>query len=95
MSEYLLVLPDIYLPPTVSKTTLIFIVHCTDKLKSHYISMNICYCCLLVSAVVVFVVVASGGDAAIAIVVIARYCLDVLSSPATQYKNKNYISSYN
>ena len=57
--------------------------------------MNICYCCFLVSVVVVFVVVASGGDAAIAIVVIARYCLDVLSSPAAQYKNKNYISSYN
>ena len=44
--------------------------------------MSICYCCLVV------VVVA----AAAAVAVIARCCLDVLSPPAAQYKNKGYIA---
>ena len=60
-------------------------VHCADRLKehSHYISMymSTCYCCLVVVVV-----------AAAAVAVIARCCLDVLSPPAAQYKNKDYVA---
>ena len=63
-------------------------VHCADRLKEHsyYISMYIstCYCCL--------VVVVAAAAAAAAVAVIARCCLDVLSPPAAQYKNKDYIA---
>ena len=50
--------------------------------------MSICYCCLVV--VVVVVVVAA---AAAAVAVIARCCLGVLSPPAAQYKNKDYVAT--